>query len=51
MRAALNHGYYRTPREVTLDGLAAELGVPRSTLSYRLRRAEERLVSGYLGET
>ena len=51
MRAALDHGYYRTPREITLDDLAAELDVPRSTLSYRLRRAEERLVSGYLGGT
>ncbi|MFA9427126.1 helix-turn-helix domain-containing protein [Natronorubrum sp. A-ect3] len=51
MRAALDHGYYRTPREITLDDLAGELDVPRSTLSYRLRRAEERLVSGYLGET
>jgi predicted DNA binding protein len=51
MRAALDHGYYRTPRAITLDELAAELDVPRSTLSYRLRRAEERLVTGYLGET
>jgi len=51
MRAALDHGYYRMPREVTLDDLAATLDVPRSTLSYRLRRAEERLVTGYLGET
>ncbi|QGX94401.1 bacterio-opsin activator [Haloplanus rallus] len=51
MRAALDHGYYRTPREITLDELAGNLDVPRSTLSYRLRRAEERLVTGYLGET
>jgi hypothetical protein len=51
MRAALDHGYYRTPREVTLEELATTLDVPRSTLSYRLRRAEERLVTGYLGET
>jgi hypothetical protein len=51
MRAALDRGYYRTPREITLDDLAAALDTPRSTLSYRLRRAEERLVSGYLGET
>jgi len=50
MRAALDHGYYRTPRESTLDDLAAVLDIPRSTLSYRLRQAEERLVSGYLGE-
>jgi len=51
MRAALDHGYYRTPREITLDELAGVLDVPRSTLSYRLRRAEEILVTGYLGET
>jgi len=51
MRAALDHGYYRTPREITLDDLAEVIDVPRSTLSYRLRRAEERLVSGYLGDT
>lgn len=51
MRAAVDHGYYRTPREITLDELAEMLDVPRSTLSYRLRRAEEILVTGYLGET
>ena len=51
IRAAVDQGYYRTPREVTLDELAATLDVPRSTLSYRLRRAEERLVTGYLGKT
>jgi DNA-binding transcriptional ArsR family regulator len=51
MRAALDHGYYRTPRETTLDDLAERLDVPRSTLSYRLRRAEKRLVAGYFGET
>ena len=51
MRGALDHGYYRTPRGITLDELAEILDVPRSTLSYRLRRAEERLVTSYLGET
>jgi len=50
LRAAADHGYYRTPREITLDDLATKLDVPRSTLSYRLRRAEEKLVTGYLGE-
>ncbi|MFB6102652.1 MAG: helix-turn-helix domain-containing protein [Haloplanus sp.] len=49
LRAAVDHGYYQTPREITLDDLAAKLDVPRSTLSYRLRRAEETLVTGYLG--
>jgi hypothetical protein len=48
LRAAVDHGYYRTPREITLDDLAAKLDVPRSTLSYRLRRAEQKLVTGYL---
>jgi hypothetical protein len=51
MRAAVDHGYYRTPREITLEELSEILDVPRSTLSYRLRRAEEILVTGYLGET
>jgi hypothetical protein len=48
LRAAADHGYYRTPREITLDELATKLEVPRSTLSYRLRRAEEQLVTEYL---
>jgi hypothetical protein len=51
LRAAVDRGYYRTPREITLDELAADLDVPRSTLSYRLRRAEAELVVGYLGES
>jgi len=50
LQAAADHGYYRTPREITLDELAAKLEIPRSTLSYRLRRVEKQLVAGYLGE-
>ena len=38
--AAVTHGYYETPRKIELSELATKLGVPRSTLSYRLRRAE-----------
>lgn len=41
--AAVEHGYYETPRETDLADLSEELDVPRSTLSYRLRRAEARL--------
>ena len=41
-------GYYETPRETTLDELAAELDWPRSTVSYRLRKAEAALVDEYL---
>jgi DNA-binding PucR family transcriptional regulator len=48
LRAAARHGYSRAPSKITLDELASKLDVPRSTLSYRLRRAEEQLVTEYL---
>lgn len=48
LRAAAERGYYETPRAVDLAELAAELDVPRSTLAYRLRRAEAYLVSHFL---
>jgi predicted DNA binding protein len=40
LRAAVDHGYYETPRELDVGELADKLDVPRSTLTYRLRRAE-----------
>lgn len=40
LEAAIEHGYYETPREVDVGDLADRLDVPRSTLTYRLRRAE-----------
>jgi predicted DNA binding protein len=43
LEAAVEHGYYETPREVDVAGLAERLDVPRSTLTYRLRRAEAAL--------
>lgn len=49
LREAFRRGYYETPREISLEELAAELGIPRSTLSYRLRRAEAELVDAYTG--
>lgn len=48
LRVAAERGYYETPRAVDVADLAAELDVPRSTLAYRLRRAEAHLVSGFL---
>ncbi len=48
LEKAAKEGYYRTPRETTLDELATELECPRSTVSYRLRRAEAALVDEYL---
>ena len=51
LREAVRQGYYERPRGVTLDELAADLDVPRSTLSYRLRMAEAELVKQYVGLT
>lgn len=49
LRLAVEKGYYETPRETTLDELAEESDLPRSTVSYRIRRAEAALTKGYLG--
>ncbi|MFC7078933.1 helix-turn-helix domain-containing protein [Halorussus caseinilyticus] len=49
MAAAVERGYYETPRAITVSELADELDVPRSTLSYRLRRAEAELARSFVG--
>lgn len=49
LRAAIEHGYYETPRGITVGDLADRLDVPQSTVSYRLRQAEARLAKGYFG--
>jgi predicted DNA binding protein len=48
LEAAVEHGYYETPRAVDVGELAEHLGVPRSTLTYRLRRAEAQLAARYV---
>lgn len=48
LRAAVDHGYYETPRGVTVSELADALDLPSSTVSYRLRQAEAHLAKGYL---
>ncbi|MFB6080153.1 MAG: helix-turn-helix domain-containing protein [Haloferacaceae archaeon] len=48
--AAVERGYYATPRRATVADLSEALDVPRSTLQYRLQRAEER-VMGQVVET
>jgi predicted DNA binding protein len=48
LRAAVEHGYYESPRAVDAATLADHLDVPRSTLTYRLRRAEEHLAKQYV---
>jgi predicted DNA binding protein len=50
LRAAVEHGYYETPREVDVSELAAHLDVPRSTLTYRLRRAEAALAKRHVAD-
>ena len=50
LRAAVKHGYYETPREIGTYELAEELGIPGSTLSYRLRRAEATLATEYVDD-
>ncbi|MDS0474173.1 helix-turn-helix domain-containing protein [Natrinema sp. 1APR25-10V2] len=47
LRAAVDRGYYETPRRIDLSDLAEELEIPRSTLSYRLRRAEAHLATAF----
>lgn len=48
LTAAVEHGFYKTPREIDLGELAEELGVPRSTLTYRVRRAEAEIINQYM---
>jgi hypothetical protein len=48
LRAALALGYYRIPRALNLQQLAAQLHIGSASVSERLRRAEARLVTSYL---
>ncbi|MCU4718691.1 helix-turn-helix domain-containing protein [Halapricum hydrolyticum] len=48
LRAAVEHGYYESPRVVDVGELADHLDVPRSTLTYRLRRAEQYLAKRHV---
>ena len=48
IQAAVEHGYYESPRDIDVGELADHLDVPRSTLTYRLRRAEQHLAKRYV---
>lgn len=48
---AVEAGYYERPREVTVEGLSDQLGMPRSTVQYRLRSAEDLVVSEFVRNT
>ena len=48
LTAAVEHGYYETPRETSVAEIADGVGVPRSTLQYRLQRAEAWLATHFV---
>lgn len=48
LEIAAENGYYETPRAITLDEIATMMDIPRSTVSYRLRRAEAELIEEFL---
>jgi hypothetical protein len=50
LETAMEMGYFETPRATTMEEIASALDVPRSTLSYRLRRALARLTETYLDQ-
>jgi predicted DNA binding protein len=45
---AYERGFYQSPREVTLDTLAKELGITGQSLGSRLRRGTNRLIGSTL---
>lgn len=49
--AAIERGYYDTPRRCSLTELAAELGVAKSTVSETLHRAEETVVKSFFPDS
>jgi predicted DNA binding protein len=51
LQAALKHGYYERPRGVSISELASTLDEPRSTVQYRLRTAEDRIMSQFIQQT
>ncbi|GAB3663908.1 helix-turn-helix domain-containing protein [Halopiger thermotolerans] len=46
--AAIDHGYFEIPREVSMQELSDELGISHQALSERLRRAYRALVTSEL---
>ncbi|MFB6183722.1 MAG: helix-turn-helix domain-containing protein [Haloarculaceae archaeon] len=48
--AAVEAGYYDTPRECSLTDLAEELDIAKSTASETLHRAEEKIVKSFVEE-
>lgn len=51
VRAAVDRGYYDTPRTCSLTELADELGMAKSTCSEMLHRAEGKIIKEFLAES
>lgn len=49
--AAVDAGYYGTPRNATVADLADRLDTPHSTVQYRLQRAEEKVMERFAAES
>lgn len=50
VEAAVERGYYDTPRTCSLTELAAELGMAKSTCSETLHRAEGKVIKQFVGD-
>lgn len=51
LEAALTHGYYEEPRETSVSEIAEKIGVPSSTLQYRLNRSEAWLAEQFAADS
>tara|TARA_Y100000310_G_C20682421_1_gene816755 strand:+ start:677 stop:1054 length:378 start_codon:yes stop_codon:yes gene_type:complete len=45
LKNAIKWGYYDFPRKINLQELSKQLGKPRTTLSYHLRRSESKIMN------
>lgn len=50
LEAAVKHGYFAIPRQISLGELADEVGISHQALSERLRRAFEQLAQSEVGQ-
>ena len=50
LETAVSEGYYSTPRSIDLATLSTQMDIPKSTLRYRLRRAEAWLIESFVSE-
>ncbi|RDZ51324.1 transcriptional regulator [Haloferax sp. Atlit-4N] len=51
LEAAVEFGYYESPRRNTVKEISEKLGIPNSTLQYRLTRAEAWLAREFVTDT